>query len=841
MRAMRFAAGVHTSTGLGAGGPVRPATVNPGPEEPVYVTSVIGYIATFLRKNIFFRGFPVFLLLLVAVSTSCILRSSTEIVRRSNMALRQNSLLAEKFENVRTADQFFQVAEDILMAAYRSRDQSRSAISGGQRAVAVTSFVIRQFRTSPAENVDVPMLGGHSYMPSRGAFNVSSPYGTEAVFWFIYPEAANLVADAIVDPANASRVFLPNPQRPEEDLFSASTQSIGGRVYPPAKAQYQLGPYAYSAVTEVEAIRDLRAARDTQRWVSFATKALFIDTLWLSPIEGYFFYGTNSLEVLGSGTIIATTRCYPFRPFAVTKPRHASFASAVVACAADAIIALATVGMLVNMVGRARLEMALAPPGDRPVFKPFRFWMLYDLLLVGLIVTVLVYHALLFHDAAWTADPTGVSAARQSTAAMSRLVSMASRTETADTLKGWLFIVTWLRTFGFLQFVPRLAVMTETVRSAANDLVGVTAIFLLFIAVFSLTGTMLFSDNIVGFATTMKAFDYLSQLVGRGDVEGIEDFEAQSPLASSYFIIYCFMVIAVLLNVVIGILASSFVYTVESFNLVRLHDWKPAAVLRSIFILATRLRRTRRERDRDQSLLRLCRSLEEARAAAWGFSHSRRATVEGANDGDGPGLDVGDADTADDVLVTLRQLRRLGAPLLCDDDLTAEVFRKAQEQRGTPNGKLRYMRIFGRQRQRGEEMARDIAAQTQLLSQVRDQLFGVANDNVGDGPDVGGDDPLLGDNVLITTASPNTNKPDDQHVPTAAERATRPMYGFRLALRELADREAVIGRRVATDHRIASERVHKAADLQTATKNSLAVFAKGQASRAADRTLGRAP
>eukprot|EP00672_Neobodo_designis_P014199 CAMPEP_0174868574 /NCGR_PEP_ID=MMETSP1114-20130205/66218_1 /TAXON_ID=312471 /ORGANISM="Neobodo designis, Strain CCAP 1951/1" /LENGTH=878 /DNA_ID=CAMNT_0016103795 /DNA_START=105 /DNA_END=2738 /DNA_ORIENTATION=+ len=876
MRAMRFAAGVHSSSGLGAGGPIRPATINPTADEPVYVTSVTNYMANYLRKNVFFRGLPAFLLLVLSVSVACILRSSTEIIRRSNVALRDTSLNADGFAEARTSVDFYAAARTVLNRAYDSRQPGSITGNGGQRAVAVCSFVIRQYRTRGSISGGVPEILNPLYIPDGGRFNASDPYGTEAVFWFSYPDQDALVEDPIVDPRNASRVFLPNRMRPADELFHGQALDKSGRVYPAGGPQYQLGPIPYSTTTRSDALAIIDAAEASDVWIAQTTKALFIDTMWYSPTSGYFFYGAHSLEVLGSGAVHTSTRSYPFEPIMLHKSSHPRFAVAVVLCVADVALLLSTVAFLANFVNRARLERRLMPASIRGsvrkfVFPVMRFWALYDMAIVVLIFCVLGVRAYLFYLATRTTAEDNANASMPashvSARAMTALVRMAAATELGDTLSGWLFIGTWLRIFGFLQYIPRLAIVTETVRAAGNDLIGVTAIFMVLVAAFSLIGAVLFSFNVNDFATTARAFDFLVQLVGTGEIDDIAEYEQHSPLASMYFLTFGFIVIAVLLNAIIGILASSFVYTVESFNLVRLSDWSPAAVAASIVALFRRLRRGKEETARDEALVRLFASLDAQLSAASGYVRKRFDETTGAaiDDDDHSAHDdplllanaTGDADedeeeeehengkaepspknvgtttsatanasatgpsatqsallqaddeVADDIVVTLRQLRRLAAPSIRNDAVVADIFRKAQEQRGTSNGKLRYLRVFGRQRLRESDMARDVGAQTVLLAQVQRQLFGGAAKvtDGGDDDDDGGDDALLtGRAADVAGAAASA---EDAAALSAAEAARRPMYGFRMTLQGLAAQEEAITRRARYDHGLASDRAKK--------------------------------
>jgi hypothetical protein len=165
--------------------------------------------------------------------------------------------------------------------------------------------------------------------------------------------------------------------------------------------------------------------------------------------------------------------------------------------------------------------------------------------------------------------------------------------------------------------------------------------------------------------------------------------------------VFLFLVFAVLLcvNVVVNIFASAFVHASETFNLVRRTDWTLGALWRDTRRFVRRSLLSRRESARYLRLFRVVELLERCA--------NQRSLSLGSET---RGLAV--------ASLTLRQLRQLCSDVI-EPDETNELFKKAQEQRGTVSGKARFLKLFNRQREREEETIGIVVDEMALLDQVK--------------------------------------------------------------------------------------------------------------------------
>jgi hypothetical protein len=915
MRAMRFAAGVHTSSGFGAGGPVRPATLHPGPDEPVHVESVINYLGTFVRKNVHLRGVVAHVLLVVALSVACLLRNPPVAVKHMSNAVRHDVLLSASYVGIRIADDVYGYLAAVTANCYGRR------AGLGQGFSAVNMLSIRQFRTRSTGVAKAATLFDASLYPSENTFAATLPFidaaGTDprGLLWFAVAKSENLDAAPIADGVLGNVSYPPRSATPEAERFRPGDAEMRRRVYFGDDPQYDLGPFVYAETALPAALAAIAAAQRSRTWLNLATKAVFVDGMFYHHQSGYFIYGTAVLESLDSGRIVTSVRTMPFVPLSLNPlgagdhlPRRMlPLAFGVAAC--DLLLLVAGAMIASNLRARVVIEYRLTKSRLAAVLQ---FWALYDTLLLPLLLGVVYYHLALLADASTFSLPSAASTTGAAAASMTFLVRHAADTNIAEKARGWLFIGCWMRSFGFLQHLTRLAVVTETVRAAMQDLVGVTLVFLVFVTSYAVTATVLFASNLPEFATVSKSYDYLAQLIGSGQLDGIRELEDVSPFATAFLIFYIFFVIVILLNAVIGLLAASFVYCSSSNDLVRRNDWTPAALLVSTRSMVRRLtslsaltatrrqqRAARRGLREDRTTLQRRRStvqfLEDddaaaeredselfegpsgsdfglataktgvsadfasptlAAAAAGGAHHSSVWMQAGDEDVQAAALaaavdhearedaHVLDTDAAEgkyvrlsdalhvlyrkagayrdtenaaalaaatntserrrltsvppeNLTVSLRQLRQLSCGIFADAGAIDEVFRRAQEQRGTANGKTRHLRLVSRQNARERDMMNDIAGQLQKLDDVRSRVLGGDDDGLESESSAASDE---GDqNIFTQSGVAQAESSDDEDDGTQ-----RPLEKLSAVVHAVADRTGAV--RAAVDRNSATAR-----------------------------------
>eukprot|EP00754_Rhynchopus_humris_P019813 Rhum_TRINITY_DN14666_c16_g1::Rhum_TRINITY_DN14666_c16_g1_i1::g.107276::m.107276/K04986/PKD2; polycystin 2 len=127
-------------------------------------------------------------------------------------------------------------------------------------------------------------------------------------------------------------------------------------------------------------------------------------------------------------------------------------------------------------------------------------------------------------------------------------------------------VMAYLRSFKYLQHNQRLCVLSETIRTAAGDLAGMSVIFTVVIIAYGIGGTMLYSSEIAEFTSFGTSCVYLLQVLFAGEiVGGIWDqlFRMHSLASPLYMLTYFLLSWVVLLNMVIAALSNAFILVVQ--------------------------------------------------------------------------------------------------------------------------------------------------------------------------------------------------------------------------------------------------------------------------------------
>ena len=136
---------------------------------------------------------------------------------------------------------------------------------------------------------------------------------------------------------------------------------------------------------------------------------------------------------------------------------------------------------------------------------------------------------------------------------------------------GWSYtaaavVMAYLRIFKYLQYNQRLCVLSETIRTAAGDLAGMTVIFTVVLTSYALGGTMLYSGEVEEFTSYGTSCAYLLQVLFAGEVvNGIWKILVRlHPVGTPiYMLTYFLLSWVVLLNMVIAALSNAFILVVQ--------------------------------------------------------------------------------------------------------------------------------------------------------------------------------------------------------------------------------------------------------------------------------------
>jgi len=123
--------------------------------------------------------------------------------------------------------------------------------------------------------------------------------------------------------------------------------------------------------------------------------------------------------------------------------------------------------------------------------------------------------------------------------------------------------ITWVRVIEYLRDNARMNAVTETVRLAATDLFSLLLVTGIILFTFALVGSTLYGRHVFEFRTLGASMDFLTRTLFTADVGGEEDayneMKALEPIWTPFFILLYFgLSWLILLNVVLGILATGF-------------------------------------------------------------------------------------------------------------------------------------------------------------------------------------------------------------------------------------------------------------------------------------------
>jgi hypothetical protein len=143
------------------------------------------------------------------------------------------------------------------------------------------------------------------------------------------------------------------------------------------------------------------------------------------------------------------------------------------------------------------------------------------------------------------------------------------------------YILLFLRSFFYLRFWSRFSVLSDTVVSAGPALIGCLLTLLALIAAFACVGSLMYGHSTEddSFRTTGTSIEFIFVFLYRGGALDYGPFIDEEPFtATLYFFLLHFWVQIIVLNVIIGVIASAFSAVVTSSDLVRSVAWDPRQV-----------------------------------------------------------------------------------------------------------------------------------------------------------------------------------------------------------------------------------------------------------------------
>ncbi|KAJ9455627.1 Polycystin-2 [Diplonema papillatum] len=120
-------------------------------------------------------------------------------------------------------------------------------------------------------------------------------------------------------------------------------------------------------------------------------------------------------------------------------------------------------------------------------------------------------------------------------------------------------VISWLRIFRFLQHVPQLNMLTETMKHAATGVARLSIIFAYCVAAYSIAGSVVFGPELRDFQTPSHAASALLRMFFMEHETNYERMRTMQPFwAPVYMISFLMLCYFMLLNMVLAVIVSSF-------------------------------------------------------------------------------------------------------------------------------------------------------------------------------------------------------------------------------------------------------------------------------------------
>eukprot|EP00759_Apiculatamorpha_spiralis_P007854 PhF_6_TR14946/c0_g1_i1/m.23438/K04986/PKD2; polycystin 2 len=122
--------------------------------------------------------------------------------------------------------------------------------------------------------------------------------------------------------------------------------------------------------------------------------------------------------------------------------------------------------------------------------------------------------------------------------------------------------VAWLRLFRFMEHVPRLCMLTQTVRNASGELFSVSLILLVLITGYGLMAFVLYGSSLEGFSTLSGSYGSLFLLLFGDYTSFYTDMYESHPASTVFFFsTFFFLGWILMLNMVLAVITESFYST----------------------------------------------------------------------------------------------------------------------------------------------------------------------------------------------------------------------------------------------------------------------------------------
>ena len=312
-----------------------------------------------------------------------------------------------------------------------------------------------------------------------------------------------------------------------------------------------------------------------QNWIDQQTRVVSLELVFYNPaLEGYFVYVTSWVEFLEGGSVIRGNTLFPFYLLNLNTIRlRFIFAFDVVVLICILILLISFVRSVIHkyrVLTAAQLE-------DSPGLVGM--WQIFEVVHCASLIATAYFRWWLWNAGfvmdsnSFIADKISNTGGDETKLMWNWLVDYAQQYDWSIVYLAITVILNMLRLFKYVQYNKRLNALSETVKGAFGDLVGMTLIFVIVITGFALGGTILYGNAMTQYRTFTSSLSYLLRLLFTADIEHWDTMKSLRSQWTWVFLLAFFLVSwLVLLNMVLAIIAGSF--SVVQDSITKKSSWK---------------------------------------------------------------------------------------------------------------------------------------------------------------------------------------------------------------------------------------------------------------------------
>ncbi|KAJ9449825.1 Polycystin-2 [Diplonema papillatum] len=347
--------------------------------------------------------------------------------------------------------------------------------------------------------------------------------------------------------------------------YDAARSYLSGRTYKMGDAYSQIIPYSLDYPSVLERLSELR---DT-KWIDGQARAVVLDVIFWNPTLDTYVHVRGFVEFFVNGAVLSSIRSIPFRIWSLhTAMGVLVFLSDVITCGSMLFFAYDTFAAKFQM--RKFVWITAAPY--------LGVWEVFEL--SNLTILALAFYS---RGLMWVAGQELLSGSflKDTIASMSNcqdyceerafFESITRFSEDAYESLVWYapaIVLAYMRLFKYLQHNIRLNALSETLKEAIRDLVGMLLIFLIVLVAYAIAGNLLFAHELTEFQTMFGTIVWLVRTLFSGEVVLWSEMAlvVHPAIVGLYMMTWFLICWLVLLNMILAVIAGAFSVVQDNMN-----------------------------------------------------------------------------------------------------------------------------------------------------------------------------------------------------------------------------------------------------------------------------------